>query len=35
VQTIPITTKVVCPNPARGEVYSIQHAVGFSGFLHQ
>jgi hypothetical protein len=27
VQSVPITTKVVSSNPARGEVYSIQHNV--------
>jgi hypothetical protein len=27
VQSVPITTKVVSSNPARGEVYSIQHFV--------
>ena len=27
VQSVPITTKVVCLDPARGEVYSIQHYV--------
>jgi len=26
-QYVPITTKVVSSNPARGEVYSIQHYV--------
>ena len=38
-----ISTKVVCSNPAHGEVYSIQHNVikfvselqQFGGFLHQ
>jgi hypothetical protein len=25
VQSVPITTNVVCSNPTRGEVYSIQH----------
>ena len=27
VQSVPITTKVVCSNPIHGEVYSIQHYV--------
>jgi hypothetical protein len=27
VQSVPITTKVVCSNPADGEVFSIQHYV--------
>ena len=25
-QSVPITTKVVCSNPVQGEVYSIQHS---------
>ena len=44
-QSVPITTNIVCFNPAHGEVYSIQHYVitfvsdrsvvfyGYSGFL--
>jgi hypothetical protein len=27
VQSVPITTKVVCSNPVHGEVYSILHYV--------
>ena len=40
-QSVPITTKVVCSNPGDGEMYSIQHYVitfvndlrQFGGFL--
>jgi len=34
-QSVPITTKVVCSNPAHGEMYSIHDVVKFLSDLRQ